>query len=55
MCRKPREGSGEIANNIAGVATAAKATAEGAQKVQRSSHAVNEMAGDLGQLVMQNQ
>jgi methyl-accepting chemotaxis protein len=46
-------GSGEIANNIAGVANAAMSTAEGAQKVQRSSQAVNEMAGQLGQLVTQ--
>jgi len=45
------KGSGEIANNIAGVATAAKTTAEGAQKVQRSSQSVNEMAGALGELV----
>ena len=48
------KGSSEIANNIAGVATAAKTTAEGAQKVQRSSQSVNEMAGALGELVSQN-
>jgi hypothetical protein len=48
------KGSGEIANNIAGVATAAKTTAEGAQRVQRSSESVNEMAGELGQLVTQS-
>ena len=48
------KGSGEIANNISGVATAAKTTAEGAQKVQRASMSVNEMAGQLGQLVLQN-
>jgi methyl-accepting chemotaxis protein len=48
------KGSGEIANNIAGVANAAKSTAEGAQKVRRSSEAVNEMAGALGRLVTQN-
>jgi hypothetical protein len=48
------KGSGEIANNIAGVATAAKATAEGAQNVQRSSQAVSEMAGQLGLLVTQD-
>jgi methyl-accepting chemotaxis protein len=45
------KGSGEIANNIAGVAIAAKSTAEGAQSVQRSSQAVSEMAGQLGLLV----
>jgi len=45
------KGAGEIANNIAGVATAAKTTSEGAQKVQQSSQSVNEMAGQLGQLV----
>jgi hypothetical protein len=49
------KGSGEIANNIAGVATAAKTTAEGAQRVQRASQSVNEMAGELGQLVTQSQ
>jgi ABC-type transporter Mla subunit MlaD len=48
------KGSGEIASNISGVATAAKTTAEGAQKLQRSSQAVNEMAGELEQLVMQS-
>jgi Methyl-accepting chemotaxis protein (MCP) signalling domain/Four helix bundle sensory module for signal transduction len=45
------KGSGEIANNIAGVAIAAKSTAEGAQNVQRSSQSVSEMASQLGQLV----
>ena len=49
------KGSGEITNNIAGVATAAKATADGAQKVQRSSQSVNEMAAALDQLVTQSQ
>jgi hypothetical protein len=48
------KGSGEISNNIAGVATAAKTTAEGAQRVQHSSQSVNEMAGQLGQLVTQS-
>ena len=48
------KGSGEIANNISGVAAAAKTTAEGAQKVQQASQSVNEMAGRLGELVMQN-
>ena len=48
------KGSGEIANNISGVAAAAKTTAEGAQKVQQGSQSVNEMASQLGQLVMQN-
>lgn len=48
-------GTGEIATSIAGVATAAKATADGAQKVQRASQSVNEMAGQLGQLVTQSQ
>ena len=48
------KGSGEIANNISGVAAAAKATAEGAQKVQLASQSVNEMASQLGQLVLQN-
>ena len=48
------KGADEIANNISGVATAAKTTAEGAQKVQRASQSVNEMAGELGQLVAQN-
>ena len=48
------KGSGEIASNISGVAAAAKTTAEGAQKVQQGSQSVNEMAGHLGQLVMQN-
>ena len=46
------KGSGEIANNIAGVATAARTTAEGAQKVQRSSQLVHEMAGQLDQLAI---
>jgi len=45
------KGSGEITNNIAGVAIAAKSTAEGAQNVQRSSQSVSEMAGQLGLLV----
>jgi hypothetical protein len=48
------KGSAEIATNIAGVATAAKATADGALKVQRSSQAVNGMAGELGLLVTQD-
>jgi len=48
------KGSSEIANNIAGVATAAKATADGAQKVQQSSQSVNSMASKLGELVQQN-
>jgi methyl-accepting chemotaxis protein len=48
------KGSGEIANNIAGVAIAAKTTAEGAQNVQRSSQSVSEMAGQLGILVTQD-
>ena len=48
------KGSGEIASNISGVATAAKTTAEGAQKVQRASQSVNEMAGELGELVTHN-
>jgi methyl-accepting chemotaxis protein len=48
------KGSGEIANNIAGVAIAAKSTAEGAQNVQRSSQSVSEMAGQLGILVTQD-
>jgi methyl-accepting chemotaxis protein len=48
------KGSGEIANNIAGVAIAAKSTAEGAQNVQRSSQSVSEMASQLGILVTQN-
>jgi methyl-accepting chemotaxis protein len=48
------KGSAEIASNIAGVATAAKATADGALKVQRSSQAVNGMAGELGLLVTQD-
>jgi len=47
------KGSGEIANNISGVATAAKATAEGAQNVRRASQSVNQMADQLGKLVMQ--
>jgi methyl-accepting chemotaxis protein len=48
------KGAGEIANNIAGVATAAKTTSEGAQKVQQSSQSVHEMAGQLGLLVTQD-
>ena len=48
------KGSGEITNNIAGVAIAAKTTAEGAQNVQRSSQSVSEMAGQLGILVTQD-
>jgi hypothetical protein len=48
------KGAGEIANNIAGVAAAAKGTAEGAQKVHRSSQAVSEMSSALGQLVTQS-
>jgi methyl-accepting chemotaxis protein len=47
------KGSSEIANNIAGVASAAKSAAEGAVKVQRASESVNEMAGQLGELVVQ--
>jgi methyl-accepting chemotaxis protein len=49
------KGSGEIATNISGVASAAKATADGVQKVQQASQSVNEMAGQLAQLVTQNQ
>ena len=48
------KGSGEITNNIAGVAAAAKSTAEGALRVQRSSQSVTEIAGELGQLVTQS-
>jgi methyl-accepting chemotaxis protein len=47
------KGSGEIANNISGVATAAKATAEGAQKVQGASQSLSSMATQLGRLVTQ--
>jgi len=49
------KGSGAIANNISGVAVSAKTTAEGAQQVQRASQSVNEMAGQLGQLVNQHE
>jgi CHASE3 domain sensor protein len=48
------KGSGEIASNISGVASAAKMTADGAQKVQGSSQSVNKMAGELGDLVKQD-
>jgi len=45
------KGAGEIASNISGVASAAKMTADGAQKVQGASQSVNQMAGELGDLV----
>ncbi len=48
------KGAGEIASNISGVASAAKMTADGAQKVQGASQSVNKMAGELGELVKQD-